>query len=113
MEKNTYFGWMLDNLGYRFENILNLTRIGKDALHNLYMGSPNDLKTLTAGTHGRYRRLQKEDWTLLTYNNTEVMVCTRKFMTDRGVVKLVDRSSEELRAEAKRMYNVLQENGKL
>ena len=91
MEKNTYFLWMLDNLGYRFESILDLTRIDKGALHDLYMDSPEDLKTLTSGTHGRYRKLRKEDWTVITFNNKEVMVCARKFTSDRSVLKLHSR----------------------
>lgn len=113
MVKNTYFDFMLDNLGYTFENNITLLKVRKDILHNLYMDSPNDLRLLTKGAHGQYRKKKKEDFDLMTYNNTEVPVCTRKFSTDHSVVRLVDRSVEELKTEAKRIYEVLKENGKL
>ena len=113
MMKSTYFNWMLDNLGYTFVDNVTLLKARKDILHNLYISSPEDLKLLTTGRHGRYRRKVHEDWREITHNDTEVMVCTRKFATDRGTVRLIDRNVDELKSEAKRVYEVLKENGKL
>ena len=111
MVKNTYFEFMLNNLGYTFVDNITLLKARKDILHNLYMSSPEDLRQLTAGTHGRYRRKTHEDWDMIVHNNKEVMVCTRKYSTNHGIVRLIDRSVDELKSEAKRIYGVLQENG--
>jgi len=113
MLKNTYLEFMLDNLGYTFVDNITLLKARKDILHNLYMSSPEDLKLLTTGRHGRYRRKVHEDWREMTHNDTEVMVCTRKYASNHGIVRLIDRSVDELKSEAKRIYGVLQENGKL
>ena len=113
MAENTYFDFMISNLGYKFEDRLTLITVTKDVLHNLYQDKPQDIKLLTAGKHSRYRRAVKEDWVRTKYNNTEVMVCARKFVTEHGSVRLVDRSSEELRSEAKRTFLVLKENDQL
>lgn len=111
--KNTYLGFMLDNLGYIFEDAITLLRVRKDILHNLYKDKPEELRLLTTGIHPRYRKKRNEDWELITYNNKEVMVCARKYATIHDNIKLIDRSVDELKAEAKRTYEVLEESGKL
>jgi len=113
MVKNSFFLWMLDNLGYTFVDNITLLKARKDILHNVYMDSPEDLRQLTAGIHSGYRRKIHEDWHEMTYNDTDVMVCTRKFSTEHGTVRLIDRSVDELKHEAKRIYGILKENNKL
>jgi len=110
MVKNSYFQWMLNNLGYTFYDNITLLKIRKDVLHNLYADSKTDMNQLTKGTHPRYKKKKSEDWDMVTYNNKEVMVCTRKFATDHGVVRLIDRSVDELKREAERTFEVLKEN---
>ena len=111
MVKNTYFQWMLDNLGYTFVDNVTLLKARKDILHNLYVDNPEDLTLLTTGRHGRFRRKIHEDWREMTHNNTPVMVCVRKFATNHGTIRLIDRSVEELKNEAERTYRVMKENG--
>ena len=113
MVKTTYFDFMLNNLGYTFYDNITLLKTRKDILHNLYADSKGDMRRLTNGTHSRYGKKKSEDWSLISFNNTEVPVCTRKYTTIRNEIKLIDRSTEELRSESKRIYGILKENNKL
>ena len=108
--KTDYFLFTLMNLGYTFYDNITLLSIRKDILHNLYSDSKTDIKQLTAGTHPRYKKRRSEDWALISFNNEEVPTCTRKFVTIRDEVRLIDRNTDELRSEAKRIYEVLKEN---
>ena len=111
--KNDYFDFTTSNLGYQFIDNLTLLVTGKNVLHDLYQNSKTDLDQLTAGTHPKYKRVKKEDWYKVKHNGVDVMVCTRKFVSDHGVISTVDRSSEELKIEAERVYLMLKENDKL
>ena len=113
MVKSTYFQFMISNLGYTFYDSVTLLKIRKDILHNLYSDCKRDINQLEKGTHPRYKKKKSEDWDMIVHNNKEVMVCTRKYSTNHGIVRLIDRSVDELKSEAKRIYGVLQENGKL
>ena len=110
MAKSSYFLWMISNLGFEFKNNITLLKVRKDILYNLYKDNPNAIETLTNGLHPQYRRIKKEDWDIVTFNNTEVPVCTRKFASDRGTVRLIDRNVDELKREAERTFEVLKEN---
>ena len=113
MVKNTYFEFMLDNLGYTFIDNITLLKARKDILHNLYADSKRDINQLEKGTHPRYKKKKSEDWDMIVYNNKEVMVCTRKYASNHGIVRLVDRTVDELKHEAERIYGILKENNKL
>ena len=113
MAKATYLNFMLSNLGYTFYDSITLLKTRKDILHNLFLDSKGDMNQLTKGTHPRYKKKKSEDWDLLTYNNVEVPVCTRKYSTIRDEVRLIDRSADELKHEAERIYGILKENNKL
>ena len=113
MVKTTYLNWMLNNLGYTFYDSVTLLKTRKDILHNLFSDSKGDMNQLTKGTHPLYKKKKSEDWDIVTFNNTEVPVCTRKFASNHGTVRLIDRSVDELKHEAKRIYGILKENNKL
>ena len=113
MVENTYFEFILSNLGYTFYDSITLLKTRKDVLYNLFSDSKGDMNQLTKGTHPRYKKKKSEDWDILTFNNTEVPVCTRKFASNHGIVRLVDRSVDELKHEAERIYGILKENNKL
>ncbi len=109
----SYLSFMLDNLGYRFEDRLTLTGVTKDVLHGLYENNPQDLKLLSTGKHSRFRRIRKEDWIRIKHRGTEIMVCVRKYASRRGVISIIDRSSDEIKKETRRTYLVLEENDKI
>jgi hypothetical protein len=104
---------MISNLGYTFYDSVTLLKTRKDILHNLFLDSKGDMNQLTKGTHPRYKKKKSEDWDLISFNNAEVPVFTRKYSTNHGVVRLIDRSVDELKHEAKRIYGILKENNKL
>jgi len=110
MVKNSFFDFMISNLGYTFYDSVTLLKIRKDILHNLYSTSKRDINQLAKGTHPRYKKKKSEDWDMIVHNNKEVMVCTRKYASNHGIVRLIDRSVDELKHEAKRIYKVLEEN---
>ena len=110
MVKNSFFDFMISNLGYTFYDSVTLLKIRKDILHNLYSTSKRDINQLAKGTHPRYKKKISEDWDMIVHNNKEVMVCTRKYASNHGIVRLIDRSVDELKHEAKRIYKVLEEN---
>ena len=113
MVKTSYLNFVLSNLGYTFYDSVTLLKTRKDILHNLFLDSKGDMNQLTKGTHPRYKKKKSEDWDMIVYNNKEVMVCTRKYASNHGIVRLVDRTVDELKHEAKRIYGILKENNKL